>query len=174
MEIKTYAKNNEGIKKIHEAINIFSDGEKFHDTMSRKFHMWGLQGFKRWHRVQSLEDRSHAINLQHYSIDLFSENLDVTSTFEPPAPLDIKEGLEAYLDWEISVYERVSVIINDLINLGYLHESDTIKKCLGGVVREIEKTRRNIQDFEKSNWDWGYIRIVDHRLHEKMKEIEGV
>lgn len=173
MDIKSYAVNNDGIKLLHEAINIFADGEKFHDSMSRKFHMCGLQGMKRWHRVQSKDDRCHSIDLQHYVIDQYSENLEVTSDYMPPTPVDLESGLKAYLDWELSVYKRLAKISNDLIILEYPHESYLVKKDIDGVIKEIEKIRRWLQDFEKSNWNWAYIRIVDNRLHDKMKEIEG-
>ena len=172
MDIKRYAEDNEALKLIQDAINIFSDGEKFHDNMSRRLHMLGLQGFKRWHRIQASGDRNHAIEVQHFVIDQFSENLEVTSEYVPTTPIDLKNGLELYLEWEISVYKRISKIANELVLLNFPCEAELIQKDLKGVTKEIEKARRNLQDFTNASWDWAYIRLVDNRLHEKCKEIE--
>lgn len=173
MEIKTYAKDNEGLKLLQEAINIFANGEKFHNKASLNTHKWGLQGFKRWHKEQSKEDRCNYIELQHYIIDMFSEVLEPTGSYGEISALDFKEHLSNYLDWEIYVYTELSRIAIELANLGYTYEMDMIAKHTKDVRKEIEKVRRWLHDFDKAEFDWKYIRIIDMKLHDKMKEIEG-
>ena len=48
VDIKTYAKDMTPIKLLQMAINTFADAEMTHDVISRKVHMMGFQGAKRY------------------------------------------------------------------------------------------------------------------------------
>lgn len=170
--IKSYDKDNEAIKLIKKAIDVFAQGEATHDSLSRIAHTLGLQGFKRWHRLQSKEDREMRIYIQHYTIDMFSVNLEPSWDYEMENPTNIKEHLEGYLDWEIYVYENISSISNELVIKNFNNESKKISECLCDVAKEIEKTRRWLQDFEYTEYDATYIKLTDKALHDKIKKIE--
>ena len=66
----------------------------------------------------------------------------------------------------------MSDIANQLTLGNYSNEAGLIRDILCGEAKELEKSRRWYQDFEKANWDWAYIRIVDAKLHDKVKEQE--
>ena len=173
MDIRTYAEGNQEVSKLlGEAIDIFANGESFHDHMSRQAHMMGLQGAKRYHKLQSNEDRCRRIEVQHYAIDIFSENISPKWYYEPPTPLTYKDMLEIYLTWEMSVYKRINGIANDLYNINMNNEGKIVSNCIDGVVKEIEKIRRKLLDYEKVNWSWSYIKIKDSELHDKIKKNE--
>lgn len=171
--ISSYDENNIAVKLLKEAVEVFANGEMFHDSLSRSAHMKGLQGFKRWHRVQSGDDRSHRVEIQHYVIDQFGENLTPEWNYEIKTPIDIENHLSMYLDWEIYVYKTVSVIGNRLMSEGFTEESNLVLKPLKGVRKEIEKIRRWILDFEFTNYDHTYIKMVDKILHDKIKKSEN-
>lgn len=171
--IKSYDKNNEAVKLIKQAIDISANGEAIHDKLSRSAHMKGFQGFKRWHRMQSGDDRCHRIKLQHYVIDMFGENLEPLWDYVLIEPIDLKDHLEKYLDWEIFVYEETNRIANELVIKGYNHEAEEVSDCISGVVKEIEKIRRWIEAYSMVNWDMTYILLMDKKLHDKCKEKEG-
>ena len=170
--IKTYDKNNEATKLLKQAIDVFANGEMVHDSLSRSAHMKGLQGFKRWHREQSRNDRESRVKLQHYTIDLFEENLEPSWDYSVKESIDLKEHLEQYLDWEISVYVNLGVISNQLVAKGFTNESDLVLGAICGVAKEVSKIRRWLHDFEFTNYDTSYIKLVDKVLHDKIKEIE--
>ena len=52
VDIKTYAKDMTPIKLLQMAINTFADAEMTHDVISRKVHMMGFQGAKRYNRYR--------------------------------------------------------------------------------------------------------------------------
>lgn len=168
--IKSYDENNIAVKLLKEAIEVFAEGEMFHDTLSRSAHMKGLQGFKRWHKMQSEEDRGCRVEVQHYVIDQFGENLTPNWDYEVKTPIDIENHLSLYLDWEILVYKTISRVSNELINEGFSMEGELILKPLEGVRKEVEKVRRWLQDFEFTSYNPVYIKLVDKTLHDKLKE----
>lgn len=165
--------DTENIKILKEVINKMADGEVFHDNMSRICHMWGLQGFKRLHRYNSLEDRNRRIKLQHYIIDRFGENLEPDWDYAVKTPNDIQEMLNYYIDWEESVIETIGEKGNKLILNKWVNEGKKIQNCLDDVSNEIMKARRYRQEFSKAEYDWEYIRYVDNKLHEKYKAKEN-
>lgn len=169
---KSYDTNNEAVKLMKQAIDIAANGEAIHDKLSRSAHMKGFQGFKRWHRIQSKDDREHRIKLQHYVIDMFEENLEPIWDYLLIEPTDLKDHLNKYLDWEISVYKEVNRIANELVLKGYNYEAEEVSDCVKGVVKEIEKIRRWIDTFDKVEWDMSYILLMDKKLHDKCKDVE--
>lgn len=172
MVMNSYAKGSEPINLLREAINISADGEVFHHKMMLLCQSMGFQGAKRLNRCKSKEDRCHYIELQNYTLDMFGEIIEPSWNYEPVAVKSYKEYLEAYLNWEISVYERVNKISNSLIVAEFKEEASLVASCLKGVRKEIEKCRRWLQEGYNTNWDMSYLLLKDHELHEKMKEIE--
>ena len=164
---------NEIIRLFKEVIEKNASGETLHDDMSRMAHMWGLQGFKRLHRVNSLEDRTRRVDFQHYVIDRYGENIEPDWDFEIPVVKNIEEMLNEYIKYEESVIYDFSRIGNTLIEKGYVVEGQKVQECLCDVATEIIKARRYKQDFEKAGYKWEYIRIVDKQIHDKYKEKEG-
>ena len=59
-----------------------------------------------------------------------------------------------------------------LIEKGYVVEGQKAQACLCDVTNEIIKAKRYKQGFEKSGYNWEYIRIVDKEIHDKYKELE--
>lgn len=169
--IKSYDKDNKAVKLLKEAIDLFAEGETIHDYLSRNAHSEGLQGFKRWHRVQSAEDRNHRIELQHYAIDQFSMNIEVEYEIKELAPKSIMDHLEFYLEWEINVYEQIARISRELVD-EFPYEAELVLKPLDGVTKEIQKIRRWLQDFKYTEEDKSYIKLCDKVLHDKVKKIE--
>lgn len=172
MIIPTYARNSQPMELIREAINISANGEAIHHRFMLISQKLGYQGMKRWHRYESAEDRDIYIGLQNYVLDMFDEIIEPNWDFDLPAPNDIKELLKAYLDWEITVYRRISIIANDLISAGFHYESELVAKCLPAVRKEIEIARRKLLSYESVGWDKSYIKLSDDKLHDKMKDIE--
>ncbi len=155
---------------LREAINIGAHGSMWHHKHMLWCHVHGLQGHKRLNRYESKCDRDHYIKIQNYFIDMFGEVIEPDWDYTVSAPNDIKGYLEAYLDWEDSVYSRLAAISNELIVMGYPCEAELVRK---GIPRkEIEKVRRMLTEYGLSGWDMPYILIKDRELHERMKEKE--
>lgn len=167
--IKSYAKDLTPIKLLERAINIFYEGENKHDFWSREVHMLGFQGLKRWHRIQSLNDRINRVKIQHDTIDIFGVNIEPKLKNTNKSINNLKEYYTDYLEWEIFVYEEMNEISNELVENGYNEEAENILKDLKGVKKEIEKIRRHILDAETVEYDMSYLKIMDKELHKKMK-----
>lgn len=172
MNLKNYSNNHMILERLKEAINIFAEGEKFHNKMMLFTHSMGLQGHKRLNRHESSEDRDKYIHLQNYVIDMFGEVIEPKYNYNIETPINLKDYLEKYLAWENTVYKHLSSISNDLITEAYNFESKEISDNIKCVRKEIERVRRMLIDYELVNYDMSYIRIKDHELHEKMKNIE--
>lgn len=168
----SYAKNGNIYIHLKKMINLYADGEVFHTDMSFVTQSLGLQGHKRWNRMEANEDRNNRIKLQHYILDMFGEIIKPDWQYNSPSISSIKEYLEQYLSWEVNVYKTSSEIINILVSEGYIMEADMIKDNLKGVRKEIEKVRRWHKEFESVNYDLDYIYSMDKILHDKVKEIE--
>lgn len=155
---------------MREAINIGAHGSMWH----HKHMLWaqsrGLQGHKRLNRWESKCDREHYIKLQNYCIDMFGTVLEPDWSYPVSAPADIKGYLEAYLDWEDSVYSRLAAISNELIVLGFPCEAELVREDLPR--KEIEKVRRMLTEYSLSGWDMPYILLKDRELHNRIKEKE--
>jgi hypothetical protein len=158
------------IELMREAINISANGEVWH----HKHMLWaqsrGLQGHKRLNRYESSQDRAHYIKLQNYCLDMFGEIVEPDWDYSVKVPSDIKEYLEAYIDWEDSVYSRLAAISNDLAVLGFPRESNLIQEGLPR--KELERVRRMLAEYGLSGWDMPYILLKDRELHNKIKEME--
>lgn len=168
----SYAKNSNVYNYFKKVINVYADGEVFHTDMSFITQSLGLQGHKRWNRVEAKEDRCNRIELQHYIIDMFGEMIKPDWDYRTPSVSSIKDYLDKYLNWEISVYETLSESINTLMSEGYIVEAEMVKSSLKGVRKEIEKVRRWTKELEAVNYDLDYIYSMDKILHDKVKEIE--
>ena len=120
------------------------------------------------------DDFKQLVELQHYTIDQFGVNYDPEFEATPGATTitDTQSLLKAYNEYESKYYGIMSDIANQLTLGNYSNEAGLIRDILWGVTKELEKSRRWYQDFEKANWDWAYIRIVDAKLHDKVKEQE--
>lgn len=167
--IKSYAKDLTPIRLLERAINIFFEGEMNHDVWSRDLHMLGFQGLKRWHKMQSKEDRHQRVYNQHKTIDTFGVNIEVEFKKKPKHVEDIRQYYQTYLEWEIFVYEELNEIANELVNNGYNEEANDLLKAIKGVRKEIEKVRRHIQDAETVQYDMTYLKLMDKDLHAKLK-----
>lgn len=170
--IQSYAKDITPIRLLKEAVNIFADGEVFHEKMSKQTHAMGYQGLKRMHRYESEKDRGHRVMIEHYVIDMFGDILEADWNFVPPDIVDLEQYINTYINWELSVYESLNKIINALVIEGYGSEAKLIEKCLEGVRKEIERARRTKQDFELVNYDISYIKLMDKKRHDKIKRLE--
>jgi hypothetical protein len=156
---------------LRDAINIGANGEAWHHEMMLWTQASGLQGHKRLNRYESGEDREHYIRMQNYALDMFGETLEPSWDYAVTAPVDIKGYLEAYLDWEDSVYTRLSAIANELTVLGFPCEAEMVSDGLPR--KELERVRRMLTEYALSGWDMPYILIKDRELHNKIKELEA-
>ena len=109
--MKNYG-NDQMLDLMLEAINIGANGSMWHHKHMLWAQSHGLQGHKRLNRYESKCDRDHYIKMQNYCIDMFGEVIEPTWDYTVSAPIDIKGYLEAYLDWEDSVYSRLAAISN--------------------------------------------------------------
>jgi hypothetical protein len=156
---------------MKDAINISAHGEMWHHKHMLWCQAHGLQGHKRLNRYESGEDRAHYIKMQNYALDMFGEVVEPDWDYIVSAPVDIKGYLEAYLDWEDSVYTRLSDISNDLVVAGFPCEAELVSEGLPR--KEIERVRRMLTEYTLSGWDMPYILIKDRELHEKVKAWEN-
>ena len=157
---------------MHKAINIGAHGSMWHHKHMLWAQAHGLQGHKRLNRYESKCDRDHYIKMQNYCIDMFGEVIEPTWDYAVSSPADIKGYLEAYLDWENSVYSNLSAISNDLIIAGFPVEAELVREGLPR--KEVEKVRRMLTEYGLSGWDMPYILIKDRELHERMKDCEQI
>lgn len=162
--------NDKMLSLMRDAINIGSHGSMLH----LKYMLWtqshGFQGHKRLNRYESKCDREHYIKLQNYCIDMFGAVIEPECDYVVQTPDDIKGYLEAYLDWEDSVYSNLSAISNELIVSGFPCEAELVREDLPQ--KEIEKVRRMLVEYGLSGWDMPYILIRDRELHNQIKEKE--
>lgn len=167
--MKNYA-NAEVTGLLREAINIGAHGEMWHHKHMLWAQAHGLQGHKRLNRYESCKDLAHYIRLQNYCVDMFGEVIEPDWDYAVPAPADIKDYLEAYINWENSAYTRLGTISNELETMGFPCEADIVRRGLPG--KELEKVRRMLTEYALSGWDMTYILLADHKLHKKIKKKE--
>lgn len=170
--MKDYAKT-EGLKLLQRALDVFAHGEMQHDVWSRKAHMMNMQGLKRWHKLQSEDDRCSRVELQHYIIDMFGVNLEPKWDYKEIESDTLEKLVTDYLSWEVSVYSELANVSNALMLLEMPCEATIVAAPLKEVRKEIEKARRMLADYEYVNWDKAYIKLQDKKLHDKVKDIEG-
>lgn len=168
--MKSYG-TQRGLDLMRQAINVGANGEVWH----HKHMLWcqanGLQGHKRLNRFESGEDRAWYVKMQNYVLDMFGEVLEPDWDYTITAPADIPGYLDAYLDWENSVYTRLSSIANDLVVAGFPCEAELVQEGLPR--KEIERVRRMLTEYALSGWDMSYILIRDRELHGKVKALEN-
>lgn len=167
--MKSYA-TERMLELMREAINIAAHGEVWHHKHMLWAQSHGLQGHKRLNRYESTCDRDHYIKMQNYCIDMFGEVIEPDWDYIVSAPNDIKDYLEAYLDWEDNVYSHLAAISNDLIVGGFPCEADLVREGLPR--KEVEKVHRMLAEYGLSGWDMPYILLKDRELHNCMKEKE--
>lgn len=171
--IKSYmSDDNNAIKLMNEYVNVIANYEMFHERMSKMAHLWGLQGLKRWHIKRAKTIRCDRIEFEHYSIDMFSEMLTAMLDTQMYITSSLKEYLELYLNQACTIYNTINKLSNQLIQMNLNHEARMLQKNIECVVKEIEKIRRWLLDYEKVNYDWDYIKICDKQLHDKIKEMD--
>lgn len=168
----SYAVDNKPLVLLKRAIDIFAQGESHHHKWMLFCHKSGFQGHKRWNRVQSSEDRCMRIKVENHIIDMFGDVLEPSWDFASEMPTSLKHYLEIYLAWEVHVYKEINAIANELTIEGYNYEAELISSCICDVRKEIEKIRRWLSDYDLVKWDFAYIKIDDHELHNKIKKIE--
>jgi hypothetical protein len=161
--------NTKALALLKQAVDISAHGEAWHHKMMLWAQSHGLQGHKRLHRHESQEGRDQYIRIQNYAIDMFGETLEPSWDYDIPSPADIPAYLEAYLDWENSVYTRLASISNDLTVEGFPCEAALVSEGLPR--KELERVRRMITEYGLSGWDMTYILLRDRELHDKMKAI---
>jgi hypothetical protein len=162
--------NAKALALMQQAIDISANGEAWHHKMMLWTQASGLQGHKRLNRYESAEDRTHYVEMQNYCLDMFGETPEPSWSYDIMAPADVPGYLEAYLDWENSVYSRLASIANDLTVEGFPCEAALVSEGLPR--KEIERVRRMITEYGLSGWDMSYILIKDRELHEKIKALE--
>lgn len=160
----------EMLELLQDAVNIGAHGEAWH----HKHMLWaqsvGLQGHKRLNRYESCKDRAQYIKLQNYVLDMFGEIIEPEWDYAVAAPEDIKEYLDAYINWENSVYTRLAAISNRLIVMGFPCEAELVREGLPR--KELEKVRRMLTEYALAGWDMTYILPADKALHDKIKAKE--
>lgn len=157
---------------LKRAMDCKLKGVMFHSKASRTAHMWGLQGQKRWHRWQMHTDFCELVKLQHYLIDQFGENYEPHVEDDLPPLADLEAFFRGYQEYESRYYTIMSDIANQLTLANYSNEAHMIREMLEGVSKEFEKCRRWLQDYQKANWAWSYVRVMDDKLHDKIKDKE--
>ena len=169
--IKSYAKDNEPMLLLSRAASKMAHGKIFHEHTMLVTHQMGFQGHKRWHKMQMLEDQEGYIEILNYCIDMFDSILEIDWEYTVPTPKSFVEYVDAYLEWEIGVYEELTDISNQLVIKGFAIEAETVSAHLPGVRKEIEKCRRWLKDYEVTSGDMAYFKLMDKKLHDKVKEM---
>jgi ferritin len=155
---------------LTEAVNIAAHGSMWHEKHMVWTQAHGLQGHKRLNRYESAKDRTQYIRIVNYCLDMFGEVIEPDWNYSVSAPMDIKGYLDAYLEWENSVYTRLAAIVEELEELGFPCEAALVSDGIG--TKEIERVRRMMQAYTLAGWDMTYILITDKQLHDKMKRKE--
>lgn len=167
--MKSYG-NAQMLDLMREAVNIGAHGEVWHHEHMLWAQAAGFQGHKRLNRCESCKDREYYISIQNYCIDMFDEVVAPDWNYTVSTSVDLKSYLEAYLEWENSVYTRLSEISNSLVMMGYPCEADLVREGLPR--KEIERVRRMLTEYAISGWDMTYILLKDRELHNKIKADE--
>lgn len=167
--MKSYG-TSEILELLREAVNIGAHGEVWHHAHMLWAQSMGLRGHKRLNRYESGKDRAHYIKLQNYALDMFGEILQPSWDYVVTEPEDIKGYLEAYINWENSVYTRLADISNQLIVMGFPCEAELVREGLPR--KELEKVRRMLTEYGLSGWDMTYILPADKALHNRIKREE--
>jgi hypothetical protein len=167
--LKSYG-TDKCIDLLRTAVDIEAHGEAFHYETMLWCQAHGFQGHKRLHRWNSAEDRRHYIAIQNYALDMFGETIRPKWDYIITPPVDLQGYLESYLAWEVSVYEDLAAISNDLVVAGFPCECDLVRDGLPR--KEIERVRRMLTEYALSGWDMPYILERDKALHDKYKEKE--
>ena len=163
---------NKAIEILKSVADCKSHSIMFHDNMSKECHMWGLQGMKRLHRYKALLDFIDLNLLLHYCIDIFGVNIKPDFVDDIKSVNNIEEYLNYYREEEIDMRSKLGKLAYELSEMGYVEEHKMICCYIPCITKQIEKANRWLQDFGKADWDWAYIRVVDAKLHDKVKEKE--
>lgn len=158
-----------GCEIVKEILDCLEQSMCYHDNFSRKCHLMGLQGQKRWHRYYCTQKAFDIQRLQHYCIDVYKEDVSPTKLHDSVDFKDTEEYLNAYLNSLHTELNKFNSIYTKCIMNGFIKESEIVQKNICCVTKELEKCNRWIQDFGCAEWDWSYIRVVDSKLHDKMK-----
>lgn len=168
----TISTEDKVIALLTESCEIFMRGSKFHHALSLKLSYMNLHGAKRWHKIQSGEDWDCYEKVAYYLVDMFN-NIPKVEVQTPATSETYKEYLMSYLEWETYVVKRLNAISSELIALGYLYESELVTAHIGGVIKEIEKIKRWLDDYELYGGDLKFIKMEDSKLHDKLKKRMG-
>lgn len=160
---------NRVIEILADASETFYRGAKFHHAVSLKMAYMNLHGAKRWHKIQSGEDWDCYEKVAYYLVDMYDHIVKVQIN-EPSTPEKYKEYLMMYLEWETYVNKHLNDLSKELVELGALYEAELITAHVGGVIKEIEKIKRWLDDYEMYEGDIKYIKMADAKLHDKLKK----
>lgn len=132
---------------------------------------WGLNGFKRWHRMLDKFFNEKSIELECSMFDNYRKVLDVIVGNPNYKPLNFKSHIT---NWK-------PVLEADIRRLGELNKAhmeevgmgcSIIECALEKLKKVYEKVCRYEDKFNKVGWTWDYVFIEDNRLHDKCKKIE--
>ena len=132
----------------------------------------GYNGFKRFHRhlAKELMCKHQWLNCDYY--DRFRKTFETNISIPTYKPISFKDHLEK---WKKLLEDGIQELGE--LNQEYFDVVGTTNKIFECVidcfVHKLEKVNRWIIRFNDSNWDAGFIHLVDDKLHEKMKEKEG-
>ena len=167
INVKSEEKSATAILK--SAIDYIGKALVTHDVMSRNCHMLGLQGHKRLHRFYCNKAMKLLQKLQHYSIDMYNENIESDMNIEILQYSDVKTYLDLYSKFINQQLCDISTCYKQCIENSYIKEASLIKSYICDLTKQLKKCNRYMHDFTNANWDWTYIKISDNKLHNKMK-----
>jgi hypothetical protein len=167
--IRSYG-NTKVLDLLSQAVDIAGNGEAFHIKMMCFTQKQGFQGHKALNRFESSHDREWRVKMQNYSLDMFDETIKPRWDYSISEPGNLKAYLEAYLDWEVYVYSKLSAITYELRANGFPCEAELVKEGLPQ--EEIKYIRRMLKEYSLTGWDMAYILEQDEEIGKMVLEWE--
>lgn len=142
------------------------------DNAMKLCQSWGYNGFKRLHRVNAKKMLCKHLELENCMFDKYRIVLKTEVKDTDFSASNIKYHLNQLRDLfynDIKQLGQLNFKHIELIGVSNSIVEDVIK-CFN---HDYEKMCRWFKRFDESSWSSIDIHLVDDKLHEKMKEIEG-
>ena len=140
--------------------------------MKNSCHMWGLNGFKRWHRYNAMCFYKELEGVKSHSIDYYGKELNIKDGYVKPIYSKIDTMLEYWLNGMVSFANFLDGSIHNLQAVQSNMDVKLLSRLLCYTYNQIKLIRRIIVRFEATGYMQHDIRVLDSKLHRKYKHKE--